>query len=387
MVQFAHFSDTHLGARQYNLAEREQDFYESFQETIDKILEERVDFVLHAGDLFEHNRPKVEALFEAQKGFLKLQKKGIPVYVIPGNHDLRVRRKVIPPQSLYQNIGVKVLGGKKRHVVLNDHNLFLGGIPYFPRYYSEQLKEDLSKIAQQAKEEYKYRILMLHQGLQSHLPYEQAYELKLTDIPKNFHYYAMGHVHRRIIENYGEGKLSFPGSADIWRADEIHDFKEKGKGFNLVDLSGDEPDIQFINIETIRHFEYYKIQVEKFQKELEKMIEKIKTITKTTPKKPMVKCVVEGKMEYDNAYYATKIKGAIDELAFHSRIEFNPEIEGVKLEKMQVFNLREILNQLWDDDESMVNFTEELFNLLKEKNIDQAVKTAEKFYQGWKNDS
>ena len=77
MVKFAHISDTHLGYRQYNLEDREFDFYESFNETIDKILEERVDFVIHTGDLFEHYRPKVEALIQAMNGFKRLYEKGI----------------------------------------------------------------------------------------------------------------------------------------------------------------------------------------------------------------------------------------------------------------------------------------------------------------------
>ena len=49
-MKFAHLADTHLGYRQYGLFEREKDFYEVFDKVIDKIIEEKVDFVVHSGD-------------------------------------------------------------------------------------------------------------------------------------------------------------------------------------------------------------------------------------------------------------------------------------------------------------------------------------------------
>ena len=52
-MKFAHLADTHLGYRQFGLLEREKDFYEVFDKIIDKIIEEKVDFVIHSGDLFD----------------------------------------------------------------------------------------------------------------------------------------------------------------------------------------------------------------------------------------------------------------------------------------------------------------------------------------------
>ena len=45
IIKFAHLADTHLGYRQFGLLEREKDFYEVFDKIIDKIIEEKVDFV------------------------------------------------------------------------------------------------------------------------------------------------------------------------------------------------------------------------------------------------------------------------------------------------------------------------------------------------------
>jgi DNA repair exonuclease SbcCD nuclease subunit len=85
-LKIAHFADTHLGYRQYGLAERENDFYERFDEIIDHMIENDVDCVIHSGDLFESPKPPIKALLTAQQGFMRLVSHNIPVYVIAGNH-------------------------------------------------------------------------------------------------------------------------------------------------------------------------------------------------------------------------------------------------------------------------------------------------------------
>jgi len=73
-MRFAHLADSHLGYRQYGLLERENDFYEVFDKTIDKIIESDVDFVIHSGDLFEIAKPSPEAIFGFQQSFLKIKR-------------------------------------------------------------------------------------------------------------------------------------------------------------------------------------------------------------------------------------------------------------------------------------------------------------------------
>ncbi|MEM2850046.1 MAG: metallophosphoesterase, partial [Candidatus Bathyarchaeia archaeon] len=61
-LRVAHVSDTHLGRRQYNLDERENDIYDVFNEIVERILEERVDVFIHSGDLFDSPTPPIKAL-------------------------------------------------------------------------------------------------------------------------------------------------------------------------------------------------------------------------------------------------------------------------------------------------------------------------------------
>ena len=51
-MKFIHAADLHLGYRQYGLAERFNDFSRVFRHIVDQAIEQQVDFVLLAGDLF-----------------------------------------------------------------------------------------------------------------------------------------------------------------------------------------------------------------------------------------------------------------------------------------------------------------------------------------------
>ena len=70
-MKFAHLGDCHLGSwRQPELQELN---FKSFQLAIERCLQERVEFVLIAGDLFDSAYPPVEILKEVFAEFRKLK--------------------------------------------------------------------------------------------------------------------------------------------------------------------------------------------------------------------------------------------------------------------------------------------------------------------------
>jgi len=87
MVQLLHTSDTHLGYRQYHLDERRQDFADAFAEVISAAIEEDVDAVVHAGDLFHTSRPGITPLQTVLTELQRLQTADIPFLLIVGNHE------------------------------------------------------------------------------------------------------------------------------------------------------------------------------------------------------------------------------------------------------------------------------------------------------------
>lgn len=103
----AHLSDLHLGysagkkrmdENGYNV--RENDGYIAYEKAVDGIIDEKVDIVVVAGDMFHSPRPKNHTIIIAQKGLRRLAAAGIKVYMIAGNHDATDVRAEIPSSQL-----------------------------------------------------------------------------------------------------------------------------------------------------------------------------------------------------------------------------------------------------------------------------------------------
>lgn len=280
-MQFAHISDTHLGVRQFDCEQREQDIYDAFLEAVDKIVEERVDFVLHTGDLFEHSKPPIKAIVVAQEGFKKLSEAGIPVYIIPGNHEMPKRKGNLCPIEVFRD-DVHIIDGN--YHIIGD--IFIGGIAYYPRVFSDQIRDQLLKLARDAAGSPR-KILMLHQGIREHMyPIEGSYELELHEIPTGFDYYAMGHMHRRRIRDYGGGYLSYPGSTEYMTVSEYEEGGEDKKGFLLIDTSGDQLSIKDVDLDTRRLIK--KSVAVKIPQELYEPLGDVLAIANTLDSPPLV---------------------------------------------------------------------------------------------------
>ena len=75
-MRIAHISDTHLGFRQYELQEREEDFKRAFVDAFEKIAELRPDVVVHTGDLFDYSHPPTRTLKTAMEVLSMFSRKG-----------------------------------------------------------------------------------------------------------------------------------------------------------------------------------------------------------------------------------------------------------------------------------------------------------------------
>ena len=90
MPRFLHLADIHLGFDRYESKERTKDFFLALQDALEKYaIQEAVDFVVIAGDLFEHRNIQPAILNQAQLCLQRLKDAGIPVLAIEGNHDNR----------------------------------------------------------------------------------------------------------------------------------------------------------------------------------------------------------------------------------------------------------------------------------------------------------
>jgi exonuclease SbcD len=92
-MRFAHMADCHIGA--WNDPKMRELSHRSFEKAIDICLQERLDFVLIAGDLFNTALPSIDSLKLAVECLKRLKDKGIRAYVIPGSHDYSPSGKTI----------------------------------------------------------------------------------------------------------------------------------------------------------------------------------------------------------------------------------------------------------------------------------------------------
>ena len=109
-MKIIHTADIHLGARPdpgYTWSrEREQEIWNSFRRLIERVKEERADFLLVAGDLF-HRQPLLRELKEVNYLFASIPE--TTVVLMAGNHDYLAGNSCYPgfplEQKCYRALG------------------------------------------------------------------------------------------------------------------------------------------------------------------------------------------------------------------------------------------------------------------------------------------
>jgi len=105
-MRVLHTADWHIGktlARRCRLDETRA----ALDEVVGIAVAEEVDAVLVCGDVFEHQAPTAECEGVAYRTLLRLHEAGIPVVVIPGNHDHADRWGALKP--LFDHCSVRVV--------------------------------------------------------------------------------------------------------------------------------------------------------------------------------------------------------------------------------------------------------------------------------------
>lgn len=212
-MKFAHLSDCHIGG--WREPELRNLGIDSFRKAIEICIQENVGFVLIAGDLFDTALPQTELIKEVASILKLLNENDISVYSIPGSHDFSPSGKtmmdVLEKAGLLHNV-VKFDENGKLQFTLDKTNVKITGL------YGKKLgleKFDYARLDKSNLEkETGFKIFMFHTALEEFKPIEmekmEAYSYR--DLPKNFDYYAGGHVHYIFdIKKEEYGLITFPG--------------------------------------------------------------------------------------------------------------------------------------------------------------------------------
>lgn len=216
-MKFAHLADIHLGSwREPKLRELST---KAFVTAVSRCVDEEVDFVLIAGDLFNTSLPAIDSLKTAVSQLKMLKDRGIPVYTIAGSHDFspsgKTMLEVLEEADLIINVckGEVIEGRLKLHFTVDSKTgaKITGMIGkrgmIEKRYYEELIHENL-------EEEKGFKIFMFHTAISELKPaeLEKMESAPLSLLPKGFDYYAGGHVHivkDKSISNYRN--VVYPG--------------------------------------------------------------------------------------------------------------------------------------------------------------------------------
>ncbi len=281
---FSHISDTHLGLVQYGSNERERDVYDAFNQAINISIKDQVDFVIFAGDIFENPKPNGNAILQMANALKRLKENDIDSFFILGEHDVSNIKHQNPVPYIYHNLGFsKYIGNGKP---IEYKGIMLVGFDKIRPPEMAQNEERFLDVDKSVEKFSGHKILVLHQGVTEFNKF--AGELQSTDLPKNFTYYAMGHLHDKDVKqfNHLKGPIAYPGSIELTTSEGIKDIK---KGFFEVDISGNEAIPKWIELDTRPQFSF-KVEYKELTKAIDEITEKISSLAK----KPVIEVKIQG---------------------------------------------------------------------------------------------
>ncbi len=281
---FSHISDTHLGLVQYNSEERQNDIYDAFNQAIDISIKDHVDFVIFAGDIFHTPNPSGTAIMQMAHALKKLKQNNIESFFILGEHDIS-RIRAYPVPYVYHKLGFSHHVGEGKPTYFKD--VLITGFDKIRKSEMQDFESRFQEIDKIAKEHKGPKILVLHQGIiEAH---KFAGELSANDLPKNFTYYAMGHLHEKFVKSFSnlKGPVAYPGSIELTSSEGIKNTK---KGFFEVDISGAEAKPKWIELDIRPQLRVYT----SFEN-ITKTVDDVLNQASKSSKKPIVELRIQGK--------------------------------------------------------------------------------------------
>jgi DNA repair protein SbcD/Mre11 len=235
-MRLFHIADTHLGLSQFNRLDpasgmnlREKQIYDNFLSAIERVIAERPDVLVHAGDLFDTVKPKTRAYTTVLEALERLNAAGIPTVIIAGNHSMvKTRYTTSPFEVLTYHPGDIFAAYLFRYEKVEIGDTMFHLIPNMLRPEDYRIAYDQVEFSRDH-----HNVLVTH-GLATAITDKRLatvaeHELDTTILSDQFDYIALGHYHRqsRIMEN-----AWYSGSIEYLSYGEISD----PKGGLIVDL-------------------------------------------------------------------------------------------------------------------------------------------------------
>lgn len=249
-ITFLHAADLHLDSPFKGISDVPEQVFHSMREStfrafdnlIQTALDQKVDFILLVGDLFDEKKQSLKAQLHLREGFLRLQKRQIDVFISYGNHD-HIEGNTYPityPNNvhIFPDEKVRALAYMKN----DKHMANIYGFSYMKR----DVRENKATQYTIRNDAVPFHIGMLHgtlHGNQAHDPYAP---FRLEDLQREaFDYWALGHIHKREIVQENP-PVVYPGNIQGRHRNESGD-----KGCYYVTLNETGATSQFIPLQHV----------------------------------------------------------------------------------------------------------------------------------------
>lgn len=253
MYKFAHLADCHLGAQKHPELKKLE--IKAFKDCLDICMDEKVDFIIIAGDLFHSNLPDMGVVKEAVGKLKQVKEKGIPIYINYGSHDFSPNETSIIDVITESGLLVKLFDAKtfkddsgKEKIKLNftvdeKTGAKLTGVSGRKMGLDDAYYEMLDRKSLENEEGFK--IFVFHTAIKYLLPdfLSKMDGIDIRRFPRHFDYYAGGHIHKKICEDklddYGVITYAGPLFAGYPRDLELS-AKGEERGFFIVEFDENE---------------------------------------------------------------------------------------------------------------------------------------------------
>ena len=251
--RFIHCSDLHIDSPFKGLASQvpalterlRESTFRSFNNIVKLAVEEKVDAVLIAGDIFDGTDRSLQAQLKFRRGLLELSQKGIPSFIVHGNHD--------PSNSWSHTMdwpeGTTIFPGNKVEripVTQGGKTLaWIYGISYPQKEVNENLALKFKKDQDQG-----FAIGLLHANVGQQPGHDNYAPCSLQDlVSRDFDYWALGHVHEFKVLHENNPCVVYSGNT------QARHLKETGpKGCCLVTLNSGAPaNIRFVPTDVVSY--------------------------------------------------------------------------------------------------------------------------------------
>ena len=246
MIKVLLLADTHLG---FDLPSRPRvqkrrrgpDFFANTRRALEPALRREVDIVVHGGDLLYRSKVPAGLVTEALEPLLEVADAGVPVVLVPGNHE----RSVLPYPMLAAHRNLHLIDRPRTfEFLVGETRVAVAGFPCQRKRVRETFADLVHATDVHAKDA-DVRLLCLHQTVEGARVKGYTFRrgediVKGKDIPPGFAAVLSGHIHRAQVLTHDlagrpmEAPVIYPGSIERTSMAE----KDEPKGFMILEIEG-----------------------------------------------------------------------------------------------------------------------------------------------------